>query len=89
MQAIMGLMSIHAAWSSLGRQLSLSTMYRLYKRIHARQGDIRTILMLGSHPPDTPDAHPLCQTLSHLKTLFANSDSPIETFQHHFQTPFL
>jgi hypothetical protein len=64
-------------------------MYRLYKRFHARQADIRTMLYHHTPPPDTPSSDPTRQTIDHLQATFLHSDCPISDFQHRFQKSFL
>jgi hypothetical protein len=81
--------SIRAVWLDLGLNLSLTTIYRLYKRFRARHSDIRTILCRDVPPPDTPDPEPARQTIDHIKKCFAKSDDPISDFQHRFQIAFL
>lgn len=68
--------------------MTITTIYRLYKRFRHNQARIRTYLTRVKDPPlldDTTD--PVIQTITHLKTVF--KDCIVTQFQLHFQTTFL
>lgn len=65
-----------------------STIYWLYKLFCNSQSQIRTKLLQRTSSPLFEGDHAL-QTISHLKKVFRNSESPVSAYQNHFQTSFL
>jgi hypothetical protein len=83
-------MSTFAAFNLLGLPFSVTSGYRLYKRIYQNQNILRTVLLNKSPPPvNVPSRNPLIKTILHLKASFAQNINPIAAYQVHFQSSFL
>ena len=83
-------MSTFAAFNLLALPFSVTSGYRLYKRIFQNQNISRTRLLNKSPPPvKVPSRNPLIKTILHLKAAFARNVNPIAAYQAHFQTSFL
>ena len=66
--------------------MSKSSGYRILKKFMFCQSRIRTRLSSVKDPPYLSIQSPLVQTITHLEEVFP--DSPVSTFQQHFQTGF-
>jgi len=83
-------MCTFAAFNLLGLPFSVTSGYRLYKRIYQNQNILRTRLLNKSPPPvNVPSQNPLIKTILHLKASFTRNMNPIATYQAHFQNDFL
>ena len=69
-------------------QFSLSSAYRIWHEIDRWQTQLRHRLCQCTGPPPCSLTEPRLQLLAHLRAAFQTDDS-IQSFQAHFQTPFL
>lgn len=76
-------MSRAAAWRA-SSSMSISTGYRCAARLLLAQVHLRTTLSARAPPPEHACAHPLGQTLAHLRVALGEHAS-FETFQHAMQ----
>lgn len=67
---------------------SLSSAYRVWGEIDRWQSQLRHRLCQCTGPPACSSSQPRLQLLAHLRLAF-QTDDPIQSFQAHFQTPFL
>ena len=67
---------------------SLSSTYRVWRKIDRWQTELRHRLCQCTGPPACSSTEPRLQLLAHLQAAF-QTDDPIRNFQAHFQTPFL
>jgi hypothetical protein len=68
---------------------SISSAYRLWKRLLNAQSQVRTALAGFCAPPSLPDTgKPAAQTLAHLQSAFPAVPSPITAFQYQLQISF-
>lgn len=68
--------------------MSVSTGYRLARRLMNAQVAIRTALCSRGPPPECQAAHPLAQTVEHLAAVLGEG-ATFQTYQLAFQTPLL
>ena len=87
-----------AAWiSAAGGALSLSSGYRLWRRLREAQTTVRSRLWRQSPPPACDASEPLAQLLAHLQSLLAVSlnpslatgHDPFAGYQQHLQRHLL
>jgi hypothetical protein len=78
------------AFKAIKVLLSFTSFYRLRKRVHLNQPNIRPFLARRSHPPrDVHHIRPLVATIHHIQSAFKGNPDPLAAFQHVFQQPFL
>ena len=76
-----------AAWeASSSGALSLSSGYRLWRRLRDTQTHLRTLLCRACAPPPSEETLPMAQLWSHFLRVFASAICPLSAFQEHFQT---
>jgi hypothetical protein len=75
-----------AAWAQAASgALSLSTGYRLWRRLTLAQSRLRTLAAQLAAPPASSAAEPFGQLLSHLRCAVGEADCVFEGFQSAFQ----
>lgn len=79
---------IHEAWQLGKRLFSLSTAYRIWRQFAHAQTQLRHRLCRCTDPPPCGESEPRLQLIAHLQSAFPQLD-PVESFQRHFQIPFL
>lgn len=83
-------MNTFSAFNMLRYSFSVTSGYRLYKKIYQSQNILRTCLLNKSPPPvNVSSQNPLIKTILHLKAAFARNINPIAAYQAHFQSSFL
>lgn len=82
-EAVLTGRSRHKAWSTAAGTLSLSSGYRLWRRLNRAQPGWRAALRGHSPPPDVPAAEPLAQVWAHLGEV-APSPEPFAGYQLRF-----
>ena len=90
-QSLLNARSINKAWEDARRKgfpSSLSTAYKLLRRLDLCQTVFRVHLCVRGPPPEGKTGVPLFHVFAHLKEVFGN-DSPIEAYQLSFQRDFL
>lgn len=83
--AVLNRYSRKAAWEQAAPRFSMTSGYRLWKRLARSQFRIRTLCLGKRAPPQTVACEPLLQLIEHLRALFPTADALAE-FQKHFQT---
>ena len=79
-----------AAWlAAAAGALSISTGYRLWKRLGRAQVAIRTSLVRVCPPPASSAVEPMAQMVVHFEHVFPTSPCPLTTFQSQWQTALL
>lgn len=80
-------MNIFKSFFNLNIFCSVSTPYRLFKKLKLNQHIIRENLLKIKPPPENKSDNPVLLTIKHLKETFnAKDQCPIQAFQHTFQT---
>ena len=67
---------------------SLSSAYRIWHEIDRWQSQLRHRLCQCTGPPQSRSTEPRLQLIAHLQAAF-KTDDPIQSFQAHFQFPWL
>jgi len=82
--------SRRAAWrvASAGA-MSMSSGYRLWRRLGTAQVGIRTRLCRARPPPASTRSEPLAQMVAHLEHVFPEASCPLTAFQSRWQTSVL
>jgi len=79
-----------AAWQAVARgALSLSSGYRLWRRLKDEQGALRSRLCRECAPPACDHAEPLAALLGHLRAVVPAAGCLFAGFQVHFQRDLL
>lgn len=86
---VVGGASRKAAWERVAAGFSLTTGYRLWRRLQRAQAHIRTLLCRVRSPPDASSPEPLAQLLAHARRAFQSSPCPFASLQSHFRVPLL
>ena len=88
-------LSLRTAWTqamlSQGAKFCPSTGYKLRDRFGRAQSLLR-VKLCQTHPPPShlaADQSAFGETIGHLRSLFPQSEDPIEAFQSYFQSGFL
>ncbi len=89
LKAILGGLSVHAAWQKARGRISIKCGYRLWKAFLSSQSAIRTLLCRKNQPKPLSEQKPCLQTIVHLRDTFISSECPISAFQEYFQRGFL
>ncbi len=77
-------LTCHAAWrAASARALSVSSGYRLWRRLERAQSALRTLLSRECPPPVCAHQEPLGQLLLHFRALFPSADCPFSESQVH------
>jgi hypothetical protein len=86
-KAIVAASSRKAAWErAAGGTLSLSSGYRLWRRLKTAQTHIRTKLFAVCLPPPSSATEPWAQLVEHLSRAFSTTCCGFSAFQRHLQT---
>lgn len=80
--------NVHASWQTLSRSFSLSTAYRIWKRLNWQQVLIRQRLYSRKHPSTCTSEEARVQLIEHLFNVFENTPTPITEYQSCFQAAF-
>jgi hypothetical protein len=85
--AVLNGLTRRTAWlSTLHAVLSLSSAYRLWRRLHEAQSPLRTGLSVEVPAPVCSAREPLAQVFAHLGTVVGASDTDLlEAYQRHLQ----
>jgi len=87
---LLGRSSRLAAWTStLGEALSVSTAYRLWRRLQCCQSRLRTRLCAIVPFGPSEETEPWSHLLEHFRSAFADSTCPFSAYQLAFQEPLL
>jgi hypothetical protein len=79
-----------AALRELNADFSISSAYRIWKRVVGSQSHVRTALTRCCRPPDLAKAgQPVQETVAHLEAAFPSEPCPIVAFQQQLQICFL
>ena len=82
--------SIRAAWgAAAGGDMTLSSGYRLWRRLVQAQVHIRAKLCAVSGPPRSSSSEPWAQLLEHIKSVVASTGCVFAGFQHLFQADLM
>jgi hypothetical protein len=85
-QAVVAGATRKAAWQAVvGGAMSISSAYRLWRRVREAQSRIRTMLCRACEPPACDSREPLAHMVAHLQRAFAAAGCPLAAFQSHFQ----
>ena len=89
--AVLGGLTRRAAWLREARgALSLSSGYRLWRRLCTAQSTLRGRLCREAPPPDSPARQPLAQLLVHLLLVVGQSEAdPFAALQNKLQQGLL
>jgi len=89
--AVLAGLTRRAAWLREARgALSLSSGYRLWRRLCAAQSTLRARLCREAPPPDSPAREPLAQLVRHLRLVVGESEAdPFAAFQNVVQQGLL
>jgi hypothetical protein len=81
--------SIVAAIHAVRCHLCDRSWFRIWKRFHQHQCQIRSALRARCPPPPDTSQRPDNQTLAHLQAAFPNDNCPIASFQYETNTFFI
>ncbi len=88
--ALLGRSSRLAAWTStIGEALSVSTAYRLWRRLQGCQSRLRTRLCAIVPFGPSEETEPWSHLLEHFRSAFSDSTCPFSAYQLAFQEPLL
>jgi hypothetical protein len=90
LRAVVAGASRRAAWlAAAAGALSISTGYRLWKRLGRAQVGIRTWLCRGYPPPASSVSLPMAQMVTHFEHVFPAHACPMTAFQSRWQRALL
>jgi hypothetical protein len=90
LRAVVAGASRRAAWlAASAGALSISTGYRLWRRLGRAQVAIRARLFRACRPPASSAALPMAQMAVHLEHVFPAQACPLTAFQSRWQTALL
>ena len=89
-QAVLGGLTRRAAWlAEAGSAFSLSSGYRLWRRVCAAQSALRTRLSAEALAPACGERQPLAQLLAHFVAVLGEHEADVfARFQRHAQRGF-
>lgn len=83
--AVVGGACRSAAWRGVQSGMTLSSGYRLWRRIDRAQPALRTLLSRGSPPPASTSALPMAELVGHLNAALSSEECVLGHFQLRFQ----
>jgi len=88
-RAVVAGLSRRAAWRAAARTMSMSSGYRLWRRLGRAQAAIRARLCRACAPPESSTSEPLGQMVAHLERIFPTASCPLTAFQSQWQASLL